>query len=129
MQTKKLWDYKELYKSPGFFEIEMFHHTPVYNSWKDFINDRYALSCNCISDNPLLYWYWDNDEDSDSEDDDNQDDNENWKQNPKEYFRRIILIYKKWQVEMGKIIINVTSEDEFEIRKFLIEQQKQYFIN
>ena len=128
MNVKKLWDYYNLYNCVNFFEVEPFHHTKEYNSWNEFINDEYALSCNCISDQPLLYWYWDNGHD-DSDDSDDHISHETITQNPKEYFKRIILIYKQWQVGMGSIIINVECNDEPNIRMWIIEQQKDHIVS
>lgn len=123
MQTKKLWDYDNW---DNFGEVDVFHHTPIYDSWQQFVDDDYALSCNCISGNPLLYWYWDNGYGYDIGSDDDSYDGFDFKSlvNRKEHFKRIFLIFKQWQVEMGCIQINVTAEDEPEIRKFIFKQQK-----
>lgn len=114
MEPKKLWEYK----NQNTFEVETFHHCkPVYNSWKEFIKDKNALSCNCIYGNPLLYWYWDenpNDEDSDYD---------FAPELCEENFKRVVLIYRSWFSGMGKIVILVNYTDEPEIRKFIHDAQ------
>ncbi len=55
--SQKLWEYDNC----TLFEVEPFHHCPSqYDSWEAFVNDKQALTCNCIYGSPLLYWYWDN---------------------------------------------------------------------
>lgn len=117
--AKKLWEYNicEL------FEVDNFHHCPnQYNSWQEFINSD-ALSCNCISGNPLLYWYWDNDSQSLSDKDCESDEYGEPIEGIPENFKRITLIYRSWFSGMAKIIILVSPDDECEIRKFICENQ------
>jgi hypothetical protein len=120
--SKKLWEYD----NQALFEVDNFHHCPdQYNSWREFINSD-ALSCNCISGNPLLYWYWDcdNDELSCSSD-------EKWGpiEGTPENFKRIILIYRSWFSGMAKIIILVSPDDEYEIRKFICANQSNQSVS
>lgn len=126
-----LWDYKKLFRFCSFNEVEIFHHTIEYDSWENFIQDKKALSCNCICGNPLLFWYWDDEESYDAFwDPTGSDENpKDFDQNPEKYFKRITLIYKKWQTEMGSIVIRVNSQNEPEIKKFIIKNQKISYIN
>lgn len=102
MEPKKLWHYDN-------YKVDIFHHCEVYLSWQAFIKDD-PFNCNCISGNPLLYWYWDNNTD---EDYDKIADN----------FKRITLIYRSWFSGMAKIVILVTPEDEPDIKEFLQKNQ------
>lgn len=112
--AKKLWEYE----NQELFEVDNFHHCPdQYNSWQEFINSD-ALSCNCISGNPLLYWYWD----CDNEDDDEYE-------GTPENFKRITLIYRSWFSGMAKIIILVSPDDEYEIRKFIYTNQSNQVVS
>lgn len=117
VENKKLWEYDNW----SCFEVEHFHHTPVYGSWEEFISDKGALTCNCISDSPLLYWYWDNGVDEPCED--FEFDKTNMEEN-KQAFKRIVLIYRYWIASMEKIEIRVTHKDEPKIRKFIFGQQR-----
>ncbi len=114
----RLWQYD----NKSLFECDTFHHCPDhYDSWDDFISDEKALVCNCIYGNPLLYWYWDNnDEGLDSEDFEYEITEEN--------FKRIILIYRSWFNGLGKINIIVTPQDEPKIRKFIYDQQHHQYV-
>jgi hypothetical protein len=108
MNPKKLWEYN----NQSLFEVDMFHHSHLYESWHEFCHDEEALSCNCIYGNPLLYWYWDNN-------DENEDDIECIEEN----FKKITFIYRSWFSEMAKIEILVSKDDEPLIREFIHKQQ------
>ena len=116
METKKLWQYK----NQSLFEVETFHHCKsVYKSWKEFIDDETALTCNCIYGNPLLYWYWDNDPKEDN----------STPERKKKNFKRVILIYRSWFSAMCKIVILVTYKDEPAVREFIYKAQRNQMVS
>lgn len=116
MQVRKLWEYN----NSTLFEVETFHHCPdQYNSWEEFINSS-ALKCNCIFGNPLLYWYWDNnDEWGDSEEEDGLEFSLD-----KKNFKRVVFIYRYWFSKIAKINILVKPIDEPQIREFIHKEQQ-----
>ena len=121
MQIQKLWEYE----CKDSFECETFHHCPEqYDSWDSFITDKHALTCNCIYGNPLLYWYWDNNDEWQNSEEEEALEFEITKEN----FKRIVLIYRSWFSSIGKINISVTSEDEPKIRKFIYDHQFSQYV-
>ena len=115
----ELWTFN----NTALFEIDVFHHCPTqYDSWADFLNDKKALSCNCIYGNPLLYWYWDNNWENDHPDDFSNEEQFKFDK-VKENFKRVVLIYLSWGSGMAKINITVTPDDEPSIRSFLFDVQ------
>ena len=112
--VKRLWEMDVF----NLFECEVFHHTDRFPTWKAFVEDKDVFGCNCIYGNPMLYWGW-TDEDY-SEANDSED-----PPLKKEHFKQVYFIYRQWFSGMGKILIDVTPEDEPEIRKFIFKEQKQ----
>lgn len=123
--SKKLWEYDNF----SLFEVDNFHHCPnQYDSWQAFINSD-ALSCNCISGNPLLYWYWDGSSCSSDEHDEPDEEYGEPIEGIPENFKRITLIYRSWFSGIAKIIILVSPDDEYEIRRFICENQSNQAVS